>query len=597
VDTQGAFSTPLLPQQQESSEYGIPEQELGQRQALEARLQQILSQNKLVRPGKSNIARLDSSLLADSQRKGQRTGKSLDKEIMSKDDAAEGEAAGLAMYEQDAPAPAQAPAEEVMAQAAFDRLNIAEIAPEKKKKKESIGKLGRVEDLKLDYRFQSGSADELRNKSSSFNAPLLKKRAARKERIALPEPEIQASSKINEEITPIQSRIRITTFESEIDPFEISILESGHFVLFRKVWRNGQRYIQGLLIEQQPFLQGIINSSFQETNLSQMSDLILAYQGDVFSVFRGNTSTQYISSSEELTGALLYQTRLSSPMSDLELIFSVNRLPSGPGGILITWVAAILLVVLCGGFYLMYRLGVVQINIGRQQQDFVSAVSHELKTPLTSIRMYGEMLKEDWVGEEKKKKYYNFIYDESERLSRLITNVLQLARMTRNDLHVELKSITVSELIEGIQSKLASQVERAGFTLNSHIEDNAAKSIIQVDSDYFMQIFINLIDNAIKFSKKSETKEIDINCQLQRDTNLLLTVRDYGPGIPKKHLKKIFKLFYRSENELTRETVGTGIGLALVNQMVHAMNGKVDICNKEPGAEFRIIFPTKNISA
>ena len=92
----------------------------------------------------------------------------------------------------------------------------------------------------------------------------------------------------------------------------------------------------------------------------------------------------------------------------------------------------------------MYRLGVKQIRLTRQQQDFVSAVSHELKTPLTSIRMYGEILREGWADEEKKKTYYAYIHDESERLSRLISNVLQLARMTRNELRIDLKPVTVS---------------------------------------------------------------------------------------------------------------------------------------------------------
>ncbi len=84
--------------------------------------------------------------------------------------------------------------------------------------------------------------------------------------------------------------------------------------------------------------------------------------------------------------------------------------------------------------HLMYRLGLQQLTLARQQRDFVSAVSHELKTPLTSIRMYGEMLSEGLAPEDRKPEYYRFIFDESERLSRLIDNVLQLARLERREL-------------------------------------------------------------------------------------------------------------------------------------------------------------------
>ena len=113
----------------------------------------------------------------------------------------------------------------------------------------------------------------------------------------------------------------------------------------------------------------------------------------------------------------------------------------------------------------MYRFAVGQLRLARQQQDFVSAVSHELKTPLTSIRMYGEMLKAGWADEAKKQTYYDYIQSESERLSRLIDNVLQLARLTRSSHRIDAKSVRVTELLDLVRSKVATQVERAGFEL------------------------------------------------------------------------------------------------------------------------------------
>ena len=204
--------------------------------------------------------------------------------------------------------------------------------------------------------------------------------------------------------------------------------------------------------------------------------------------------------------------------------------------------------------------------------------------------MYGEMLREGWTTEEKRKQYYDYIYEESERLTRLINNVLQLAKMTRNELPVDLKPYKTSELFDIIQSKIHSQVERAQFNLLLNCEEQASDKTILSDADYFIQIFINLIDNAIKFSAKAELKKIDIHCHIIKNNKIQFTIRDYGPGINKDQMRKIFQLFYRTENELTRETVGTGIGLSLVMQLVKAMNGKVDVVNKDPGVEFQITF-------
>jgi signal transduction histidine kinase len=577
VDAQGRFSTPLLPSTEtDPAAYGIAAGELQQRLALAGHIRQILSENRLVR----------------YDRTGTTAGKSAAVEMRERRDRQE--KADLASRDE-VNAAAPAPGEQAAGQAVFDRLNEASGRAEQERQPQAHGTLGRVEDLKLDARYQAGLADAPSREHKKQKSAPSGTRAMRKEYSALPEPAATPSSTSREADAaarlPLQSPVRILTFESEVDPFEISRLDSGQFVLFRKVWRDGQRTIQGALIEQRPFLQGVIQSAFDETALSGTSDLVVAYRGDVLSAFTGAADGGHLSSTGKLSGALLYQTRLSAPLNDVELIFSVKRLPSGPGGALISWLAVILAVVLCGGFYLIYRLGIGQIDLARQQQDFVSAVSHELKTPLTSIRMYGEILREGWAPEEKKRTYYDYIFDESERLSRLITNVLQLSRMTRNDLRVELKPVSVAELMDGIRSRVATQIERAGFEFSQNCEAAAARAVIRVDTDGFIQILINLVDNALKFSARAARRAIDVSCRLEPDDRVLFTVRDYGPGIPGNQMKKIFELFYRSENELTRETVGTGIGLALVHQLTLAMQGTVSVVNANPGAEFCVSFP------
>jgi signal transduction histidine kinase len=289
-------------------------------------------------------------------------------------------------------------------------------------------------------------------------------------------------------------------------------------------------------------------------------------------------------------GDLLYRAPLSAPLNEVELIFSVADLPMGPGGRIVGWATFVLAVVLLGGLAVVYRSAAAQIDLTRQQQDFVAAVSHELKTPLTSIRMYGEILRAGWASEEKKKTYYDFIFHESERLSRLIANVLRLARLTRNGDEMDVKPATASELLSLVESKVASQVEQAGFRLVLDRDPQAGSASIAVDADSLVQILINLVDNALKFSAHSQQKVVEIGARVAQGS-VVFRVRDYGPGIAPRHLERIFELFYRAEDELTRETTGTGIGLALVSELTAAMGGEVGVRNCQPGAEFTVTFP------
>jgi signal transduction histidine kinase len=623
VGTEGEFSTPLLPQANaDPASFGISAAEYEQRAKVAQQIREILSDNRLV-PRQQNGVRRGLATLPAAPADAA-------KEVASEEEADVAEepqrltsgavtgSAGALVGDKDAadrfyslPEEALPKQNEVYSQAVFDKLNApkksADDQPEAGglagealggalENKERLNALGKVADLKLDSDLQRKSeiaelsrADAGFRDESRATAP---GRMKRREQIALPESEPPAAISAARQPAAnlaVSSDIRISTFESEVDPFEFSQLDSGHFVLFRKVWRDGERYIQGILLDPRAFAAGVVDTGFYETGLSSMSNLILAFRDDIILSLSGYRYSDYIA--ESFDGALLYRTRLSAPFDDLELIFSINGLPSGPGATVLAWVTLVLAIVFLGGFYTLYRLGSSQINLARQQQDFVSAVSHELKTPLTSIRMYGEMLKQGWAEPAKQQQYYEFIHDESERLTRLISNVLQLAKITHNEPQFDLQPVAVSELMNRIESKISSQVQRSGFELDFRQDENTRDIAINVDDDCFAQIIINLVDNAIKFSRDATRKRIEIGSRLSSDNRIEFAVRDFGPGIPKDQMKKVFQLFYRSESELTRETVGTGIGLAIVHQLSQAMNARVDVTNTEPGAEFRISFP------
>jgi len=607
VDASGRLRTPTVPET-DASAYGISASELQQRTQLAGRIRGILGENRLVGKSDESVtigANSGAAAAAGgpaSEESFEATG-SEDSSVFSsapESTTAQGIASDMAADEL-----AQNDGDR-LAQSGFDNLSL---------RKQNLPAAretaaDQVKDLKLEDSYQvaagaqaiaaeADAAQVAADQVASENQAEAKR--SRKEKVSLPQamaPSMALERNMDEEeksaaaSLPGQQSIRIETFESEVEPMEFALLDSGHFVLFRRVWHRDERYVQGVLIEQGSFIDGLIKTAFRESSLSSMSALIVAYRGAILRQFSAEYSRLYRPGAEQESSELLYQGRLIAPFGDVELIYTLARLPIGAGGQVIIWSALVLALVLIGGCLMLLRLGQRQLALARQQQDFVSAVSHELKTPLTSIRMYGEMLREGWVDEAKRKTYYDFIFHEAERLTRLINNVLQLARLSRNDQAASISPVTVGAALAELRPRLESQLEASGFSLNIEGEAEVETLLIPVDIDWFIQIFINLVDNAVKFSANAENHKIDLLLRRLQDGRVQFAVRDYGPGIEADQLKKIFTLFYRSENELTRETVGTGIGLALVRQLAGAMRAGVDVVNSEPGAEFRIRFPT-----
>jgi signal transduction histidine kinase len=271
--------------------------------------------------------------------------------------------------------------------------------------------------------------------------------------------------------------------------------------------------------------------------------------------------------------------------------------PRSAGATVVDLLVLVLALVLCVGHYGMYRVGMQHIALAAQRSDFVAAVSHELKTPLTSIRMYGEMLRAGWVTDEgRRQSYYDFIFFESERLSRLITNVLQLARLTNQDVPVALQAYSLCQLLDLVRSKVSTLAEVAGFALEfvePEIPSQGETYTVLAEADAFVQICINLVDNAIKFSANAAQQRIDIGLRLVtgRSPHAVFFVRDYGTGVARDRIQRIFQLFYRGENELTCHTKGTGIGLALVRALAAQMHARVELQNCDPGAGFAFCSP------
>ena len=374
---------------------------------------------------------------------------------------------------------------------------------------------------------------------------------------------------------------------AEVDPFRAQLVAGKWIVLERKVWWNDRRYVQGLVARLEALGEELIVPALRASALPDASSYLLFHEGNLVLA-----SQQAVSEEKPL---LLESANFPPPFSGLNLALTVNQLPPGTGWGVVNLIAVIGALMIVGGVGGIYRLTATQWQLSRQQKNFVSAISHELKSPLTSIRMYGEMLMEGWVKDERQKQsYYRHIHDEGERLTRLMQNVLSLSQLERKQWNVRLTDEDPAALISALAQQLEKPLKQAGFEVVCQLDE--APRAIRVDRDALTQILINLTDNAVRFAAKSEIRRILISLRQGRDSTEI-GVRDFGPGVPRREQKRIFQQFYRVGSEMTRTAQGTGIGLALVKMLMEAMGGSVKVSNRSPGAEFRLIFSRGKLSS
>jgi signal transduction histidine kinase len=227
----------------------------------------------------------------------------------------------------------------------------------------------------------------------------------------------------------------------------------------------------------------------------------------------------------------------------------------------------------------------VVVHFAERRNNFVAAVTHELKTPLTAIRMYGEMLRDGMVRDDaKREEYYGTITDESERLSRLIDNVLEFSRLERDTRSMDWVVGTPGPVLEDVAERLATHADRQGFEIETSVEDDLPA--VRFDRDALVQVLFNLVDNAMKYARSADERRVVLEARRSAD-GVSVSVRDFGPGVQSGHLQRIFEPFYRAEDEMTRTTKGTGIGLALVKDLVERMGAAVRGGNANGGG-FRV---------
>jgi len=240
---------------------------------------------------------------------------------------------------------------------------------------------------------------------------------------------------------------------------------------------------------------------------------------------------------------------------------------------------AVLVFAIAVGSWLIVRDLKRQLTLARQKTDFVSNVSHELKTPLTSIRMFSELLAENRVTEpEKQRSYLNIITAETARLTRLINNVLDFARLERGEKDYSLAVCDLAALTRETVETFRPHLESAGFRFETVLPNQSIS--VQADRDAMSQVIVNLLSNAEKYSNSSKEIRLELERQPAR---IELRVLDRGPGVPRGCEEKIFEKFYRANASLTNNVPGSGLGLTLARQIAQAHGGDVTYSVREGG--------------
>lgn len=226
-------------------------------------------------------------------------------------------------------------------------------------------------------------------------------------------------------------------------------------------------------------------------------------------------------------------------------------------------------------------------NLDAYQKKFVANISHDFRSPLTSIKGYVEAIKDGTIPFEMKDKYLDIILFETERLTKLTTNLLSINTFDNKGTLLEVSSFDMNKMIKQTAASFEGICTKKKITFQLVFSDRE----LFVDADYskIQQVLYNLIDNAIKFSHPNS--HIKISTEVKGD-KIFTAVKDYGTGIPKDSIKKIWDRFYKADSSRGKDKKGTGLGLSITKEIINAHNENINVISTENvGTEFIFSLP------
>jgi signal transduction histidine kinase len=255
------------------------------------------------------------------------------------------------------------------------------------------------------------------------------------------------------------------------------------------------------------------------------------------------------------------------------------------------WTILTLLLILSFGVVLIVRTVGHEMEVLRIKSDFVSSVSHEFKTPLTSIKALTERLLEGKVEDHgKMNQYFSVISQDTNKLTHLVGNILDFAKIEEGKKEYDFEETDMIEWLDQTVENFKKENLQREITIRTRIPDDVP--LLSIDKNAMTMAVSNLLDNAIKSS--TEKNEIDV-IVVKNENNFLIKVKDYGIGIPHDELNKVFEKFYQGSNATRLSTKGTGLGLTLVRHTIESHGGEVKVESKiNQGSTFTLSLPIKN---
>jgi signal transduction histidine kinase len=250
------------------------------------------------------------------------------------------------------------------------------------------------------------------------------------------------------------------------------------------------------------------------------------------------------------------------------------------------------LLIILAAMWTLFTLVRREVALAEMKANFVADVSHELKTPLALIHMFAETLQSGRVvSDDKRREYYEIIMRESTRLTNLINNILDFARIDAGRREYRMEPTDLAEVVRDTYEAYRGQLDHHGFEHHLAVEPDLP--LVRADRDAIAQALINLIHNAVKYSSEERYLGIDVAGDTRRGRHgVLISVHDRGIGIRPEDRARIFEGFFRSPDGRVREQTGTGLGLSLVKHIVESHGGILDVESRlVKGTTFRIFLP------